>query len=76
MYHRVAKKTQCHVDESRGGLAVGYGGAQAGLKGKDTVNCQKRKASRGQSGQQSEAGPRLACLGAECRLSSGQWCVC
>lgn len=45
----MAEKTQCHVDESRGGLAVGYGGAQAGLKGEGAVNCQKRRgtSSRG-----------------------------
>ena len=60
------------MDESGGGLALGYGGAQAGLEGEVTVNCQERRARRGQSGQQSEADRRLACLGAECRLSAGQ----
>ena len=30
------------MDESGGGLALGYGGAQAGLEGEDTVNCQER----------------------------------
>lgn len=62
------------MDESRGGLAVGAV-CPSWAEERSAVNCQKREGARAageQSGQQPEAGRRLACLGAEHRL---RWAV-